>query len=243
MSVSSSHPTSGLHLASPRVRGQFVTAALLFGLLVPTVGVVMGAAATGLAAALILYGVLAAVAGWAFSRNYAFDAIGFCNLVTLFRLALVSSLAASFFAPQEAVFAVLSVAVTAFLLDGVDGWMARRSGLTSEFGARFDVEVDSVFALLLAGLAVHAGLHPLVILLGLPRYLFGAAQTLWPRLVRPLAPRFSRKVVCVVQIAVLIFLLMPWFDPSLRHGTALLCGGLVLWSFAVDIRAILRTAS
>ena len=36
-------------------------------------------------------------------------------------------------------------------LDGLDGWAARRQGLVSAFGARFDMEVDALLILALAG--------------------------------------------------------------------------------------------
>jgi multidrug efflux pump subunit AcrA (membrane-fusion protein) len=40
------------------------------------------------------------------------------------------------------------------MLDGVDGWLARRHEIASRFGARFDMEVD---ALLILALSVLAG--------------------------------------------------------------------------------------
>ena len=38
-------------------------------------------------------------------------------------------------------------AAAALILDGVDGWLARRSGMASDFGADFDLEVDTLFVL------------------------------------------------------------------------------------------------
>jgi phosphatidylglycerophosphate synthase len=35
-------------------------------------------------------------------------------------------------------------------LDGLDGWLARRFGLASAYGARFDMEVDGFLILVLA---------------------------------------------------------------------------------------------
>jgi len=196
----------------------------------------------GNALAVGAYAIAIYLAGQLFRRNYPHARLGPCNVVTIARLALVASLLAAFVAESVSVSALLSVAVLAFAMDGFDGWLARRDGLASDFGSRFDVEVDCGFALVLAALAVLSGLHPLVILLGLPRYLFGAAQHIAPVLVAPLPPRFSRKAICVAQIAVLITLLIPGIDPALKHSAAAICGALVVWSFAVDIRAILRNA-
>ena len=43
---------------------------------------------------------------------------------------------------------MLAIAVT--VLDGADGWLARRSGVSSAFGARFDGEVDAFLILALS---------------------------------------------------------------------------------------------
>ncbi|MFH7468205.1 CDP-alcohol phosphatidyltransferase family protein, partial [Pseudomonas syringae group genomosp. 7] len=77
---------------------------------------------------------------------------------------------------------------------GVDGWLARRSGLVSRFGARFDMEVDAALALilslhLLAGTAVGAE----ALVLGLARYAFVAAGLAWPWLSADLPPTDRRK--------------------------------------------------
>lgn len=195
---------------------------------------------TGTAFAFVFYAIAISLAGWAFRASYPHRPLGLCNIVTIGRLALTASLTGALFAENAAIPAVLTVACITFLLDGADGWLARRAQLTSDFGARFDVEVDSAFALILACLAMQGGLSPLVLLLGLPRYVFGAAQVFWPRLKGPLAERFSRKVVCVCQIAALIFLIVPTVDPSARHLVAIGAGALLVWSFAIDIRALLR---
>ena len=51
--------------------------------------------------------------------------------------------------PVAATAAAAGLAAT--VLDGLDGWLARRAGMASAFGARFDVEVD---ALLIQALAI-----------------------------------------------------------------------------------------
>ena len=50
-----------------------------------------------------------------------------------------------------------SAATLTALLDAVDGPLARRSGLTSAFGARFDMETDAAFTLVLCALVLQAG--------------------------------------------------------------------------------------
>jgi len=57
--------------------------------------------------------------------------------------------------------------------DGLDGWLARRGNLSSEFGAFFDKETDALFLLVLCALAAFRGRLPDVILgAGLLRYGF-----------------------------------------------------------------------
>ena len=45
--------------------------------------------------------------------------------------------------------AILALAGLVLLLDGVDGWLARRGGWCSRFGARFDMETDALLVLLI----------------------------------------------------------------------------------------------
>ena len=115
----------------------------------------------------------------------------------------------NFILDRQALWLLVLVATAALLSDGVDGWAARRSGMASDFGAHFDMEVDALFLLALS-LLVHAtgkvGLW--VIASGVLRYGFVLSGTLWPHLASPLLPRFRRKVICVVQMTVLVVALV-----------------------------------
>lgn len=196
---------------------------------------------TGMAA-MGFYTLAIGLAALALQKSFPHKVIGLCNLVTLLRLALISSLFGAAFAPEDVGWLVWFIAIIAFCLDGLDGWLARRSGLSSEFGARFDMEVDSAFALILAVLAMQNGFGIGILLLGLPRYVFGLGQWVLPFLNGPLPNRFSRKSACVLQIAALVGLIAPidlghWSYPIIAAPSALL-----LWSFAHDTRALWRAA-
>src|SRR5262249_57229581 len=94
--------------------------------------------------------------------------------------------------------------------DGVDGWLERRTGLESAFGARFDMEVDALLIFVLAAIAWRwekAGAW--VLLAGLLRYLFVAAGWILPWMRRPLAPTQRARVICVAQIVTLIVAIAP----------------------------------
>lgn len=131
---------------------------------------------------------------------------------------------------------LVGLAVLVLALDGIDGWLARRSGLSSRFGARFDMEVDALFLLILSLLAL--GLYkvgPWVVLIGALRYLFVAASIVLPWLRAPLPPSLRRKAVCVVQGVVLVVCLAPIVEPPLSSMLAGVALAALIWSFAVDI--------
>jgi phosphatidylglycerophosphate synthase len=131
---------------------------------------------------------------------------------------------------------VLAIAIVSLCLDGVDGYFARRQGLVSAFGARFDMEVDSVFALLLAVLSWQSGKAGVwVLALGGMRYLFLAAAVFFPWLMEPLPGRFSRKAICVIQIGILIALLAPVIDGPLSWTLAAIGTALLVYSFGRDV--------
>jgi phosphatidylglycerophosphate synthase len=169
-------------------------------------------------------------------RGYPHDSVGLCNVVTLFRLVLVCGLIAMLVTPAAGPWAVFAVATGALVLDGVDGWLARRGDHVSDFGAAFDMEVDAVLALVLALYAYSSGqAGAIILLLGVPRYLFWVAQFPVPWLSGPLPARFSRKLVCVVQIGVLIAVLVPGIGPPLSDVLAGGAAAALLWSFGRDI--------
>ncbi|MGK6315155.1 CDP-alcohol phosphatidyltransferase family protein [Neorhizobium sp. DT-125] len=128
------------------------------------------------------------------------------------------------------------VVAVALALDGIDGYLARRTGTVSRFGARFDMEVDALLILFLslaAFLLAKAGVW--VLLIGLMRYAYVALQFIVPSLQRELPPSMRRKAICVIQGVALCLMLFPVVMPPV--STALAVGALVslAYSFAVDV--------
>lgn len=190
---------------------------------------------------------LTAVAARAMRAGHPHARMGAANGVTLLRAAIACLLILPILLPgglagRDALAWGLTAAVAAGLaLDGVDGWLARRQGLSSPFGARFDMEVDAYLAALLAVLALVSGKAGLwVLALGFMRYGFVAAMPVWRWLDAPLPDRAGRKTACVIQIAALTALMAPPVVPPL----SLIVGGaatLVLAaSFAADIWLLWR---
>ena len=112
---------------------------------------------------------------------------GFANSITSFRLLLTTLILLGYQALSGYWLALIAVLV--LLLDAVDGWWARRHETSSEFGALFDIEVDTV---LVVGLSVvlfvrgQAGVW--ILIPPLLRY----AYVLLPVLVTPLRPAAAR---------------------------------------------------
>jgi phosphatidylglycerophosphate synthase len=132
--------------------------------------------------------------------------LGPADRVTLVRAFLAVAAAAlvadAFLAPLHRT-VMVTIGVVVLVLDGVDGWVARRTGTMSPFGARFDMEVDAFLILVLSvQVARSAGIWVLAI--GLARYAFVAAGWILPWLRESAPPRPWCKAVAVIQGVVLV---------------------------------------
>jgi len=120
------------------------------------------------AAALVSFSLLLLGARRAFTPGGSF---GWANLVTSLRLGLVLLLLTAFHGAPRPLGAL--VVITSFALDGLDGWLARRTGQASAFGAHYDMEVDALLVLAVALELRQAGGYGVWILIsGLWRYLY-----------------------------------------------------------------------
>ena len=126
-------------------------------------------------------------------------------------------------------------ALLALVLDGVDGWVARRTRMATAYGKQLDINFDTVLMGILAVLAWQDGkAGAWVLAIGLARYGFVAAGWVWPMLNAELPFSQRRRVICVVQIAVLLACILPVIQPPLSSLAAAAALGLLLFSFAVD---------
>jgi phosphatidylglycerophosphate synthase len=214
------------------------------------VGAMVLQAALGFGAAYVIVALVVALGGGAailryLPQKHPHPSFGPANAVTLARAVPTALVAALVVEPgTTAAAAFATVAGTAVVvLDGFDGRLARRHGVASEFGARFDMETDALLVLALAVLAWRwdrAGAW--VVLSGLARYLFVAAAVPAPWLRRPLPASRRRQAVCVVQIVVLLVVVAPLLPRGVTAPLAL-AGLLVLaYSFAVDVAWLARRA-
>ena len=223
-------------------RATVVFAWLVAGLLV-VVGVLGFALFGSPVLPVIVFCLISTVCLFGLLHSYPHDVLGTCNVVTLIRTALVALLTGAIFAPS-APWLVFGIAVIAFSSDGLDGWLARRSALTSVFGARFDMEADALLGAVLALiLSAHGTVGPSILVLGFSRYVFVAFGWVWPALQGELSESYRRKTICVVQIASLIALVCPLTPAVLLPWIAAGAAALLLFSFAVDAWTLVRRAA
>ncbi|WP_374969224.1 CDP-alcohol phosphatidyltransferase family protein [Terrabacter sp. BE26] len=131
------------------------------------------------------------------------------------------------------------LAAVALGLDAVDGRVARRTGTTSAFGARFDMECDAFLVLVLA-VHVSRGLGWWVLLIGAARYLLLLAQRAlpWLRGAMP-ARRWRRAVAAYVGVSLTVAASgsVPHEVAAAVVGSALVA---LLWSFGTEAGGLWR---
>lgn len=222
---------------------------------------IASAGRAGTTAALAAAGVYATVAVLVLQAVAAPDApsrFGSANVVTLLRsgiAALVMGLALEALATGSGLlaspgeigdlwaWAVPVGVVVALILDGIDGWLARRGRVASAFGARFDMEADALLVLGLALAVLASGrAGPWVLIAGALRYVFLLSAVIWPALAAPLPPSFRRKAICVAIGVALVVGLVPAV-PATTAGVLAGAGVLaVAYSFALDTVWLIRRA-
>lgn len=127
----------------------------------------------------------------------------------------------------------------ALVLDAVDGWVARRTGTVSAFGARFDLEVD---AFLIAVLSVHVAREVgwWVAVIGAARYMLLVAHQLVPWLRIELPPSRWRKAVAAYQ-GIALTAAAAHVLPAEGAAGLLLAGLLALAvSFGTEVQSLWR---
>jgi phosphatidylglycerophosphate synthase len=248
MSIGITSPSPSPTALLREARSVFTRSLALAAISVPVLGVAIGTvpALSGLA---LFAGLLFAVER-GLAAHHPHPRLGIANRITLVRAAIACLIAARAIepAPLDAVerWLLAAIAGAALMLDGADGWAARRQGLVSVFGARFDMEVDAFAILVLAITVVKAHAVPCwVLAIGGMRYLYLAAAHAFPLLRRPLPLRRiadrRRKTIAVAQSVGLTIALIP---ATMAGWAAAVCAAalaLLAYSFAADIVILLCT--
>jgi phosphatidylglycerophosphate synthase len=182
------------------------------------------------AAAVLIVGLVGA--------HHPFPRFGAANAVTLLRVALVACLTGLLGETPYSRIASLAVAIVIVVaaLDGLDGWLARRGGQNSAFGARFDMETDAALILILSILVwQHGKAGVWVIACGLMRYVFVAVGWVLPWMAGPLRSTTRGKTVAIGQFIGLGAALSPMVPVAVSNVVAAIALAVLASSFAVDI--------
>lgn len=240
-----SHP--GLEVPRTGFAGPVAAAAAVLCATIAGVEALSPAGPAFAATALLTFAPVAAIVLVAAPARHPHARFGAANLATLAR-AVLACLVAGLIATPEAVtggsmlawLAPVAAGVSV-LLDVIDGRLARRQGLASAFGARFDIEVDAWMTLVLAGVAVSQGaVPPWALAIGLVRYALLAAGLLAPALTRPLPPSTRRRIIGGAQPIALGIALLPAMPAEAGAAIAGMALAALTLSFALDIRWLLR---
>lgn len=177
------------------------------------------------------------------SPLHPFSRFGPANVTTTWRAALVALLIGLIGEPASVGVAttatVLAAMVTA--LDGVDGWLARRTRLSSAFGARFDVETDALFMMAMSILIwQHGRAGAWVLAGGVLRYAFVAAGWVLPWMAGPLRPTRRARVIAAAHMLGLTGGLAPIVPPAIATAVLATTLAALAYSFAVDIGRLWR---
>lgn len=132
---------------------------------------------------------------------------------------------------------LLALAVPALALDGVDGFVARRTGTSSAAGARLDMEMDAALLLVLSVVAVGS-LGWWVLAVGGMRYAFVLAARFRPALRGTLEFSQFRRVVAALQGVALVVGLAPAVPLAAGRAVVAVALTLLVVSFARDIRTL-----
>ncbi|MEV7095953.1 CDP-alcohol phosphatidyltransferase family protein [Amycolatopsis sp. NPDC051045] len=202
-------------------------------------GVVVGGLAPLAWATGVVYGLaLVLLTEWGLRRSGR-PAFGPADWITFARALLVGCAAALIADGGFPIAWLVGLVGLALLLDGLDGQVARRTGTASEFGARFDMEVDA-FLILLLCIQVSRALGLWVLAIGLMRYVFVAASWAMPWLTAPLYPSMARKTVAAVQGVVLVVAVSELLPAAVLFAFVAAALTSLVWSFGRDVRWLAR---
>ncbi|MEO6116151.1 MAG: CDP-alcohol phosphatidyltransferase family protein [Pseudolysinimonas sp.] len=178
-------------------------------------------------------------------RRRGAERFGPANAVTATRsmlIGVVTAVVVTSFTQPIAALLLTALVVPTLALDAVDGWVARRTGTGTAFGARFDMEADAFLLLVLSAYDVRM-VGGWILAIGLMRYVYVAVGWALPWMRATVPFRYWRKVVTAVCGFALVLMatgLLPWPVAVITGAVAL---GLLVESFGRDVIWLIRVNS
>ena len=131
---------------------------------------------------------------------------------------------------------IVILAVIAFILDGLDGFIARKYDHASKFGEIIDQESDNFLMLVLStSLFLNRDVGIYVFLIPLYRYIFIFFMRRYNWLKIELPPSQFRKFACAATILLMVIAQDIYFSPENTTFLAILSFFIITFSFAKDI--------
>ena len=139
------------------------------------------------------------------------------------------------FCQQLHPYLILALGILVLVLDGLDGYYARKYQTTSEFGDVFDKEADAFFVLAFGVIIVALNLASSWVLLpGLLRYGYVIVLAYVDKPPAPVGYSFRRRFVGMWMMGTL---LAPFVVPTWMYIPGLIAAiAMILYSFAIDLR-------
>ena len=157
--------------------------------------------------------------------------IGYANWITLFRLVIILFSISYWDKLSDLVlFGFFGVVI---ILDGVDGYIARKFNQISKQGEYLDMEIDAVFVFLLSYMHFsHEKLNAWILIPGGLRYLYGILLA-WikePPIVKP-----GKRFRSTVAVMFFISLLLPFVTNKLIYiPIVLITSSMIILSFSIS---------
>lgn len=151
------------------------------------------------------------------------------NILTIFRLLLLPPMVALFFIPIEwAAWACLGLYILGAITDFLDGWIARKFNMVSDFGTMMDPISDKIFVAVIMLMLVAAehveGMMVIPILLIITREftVSGIREFLGPKGVTMPVSKLAKWKTATQMLALGFLIVGPYSDGADMAGTLLL---------------------
>lgn len=162
--------------------------------------------------------------------------IGYPNWITLFRLSCIGIL--GIFLPLISPYQAFLAFALIILIDGLDGFVARRSKQITMVGSRLDGETDAFMVLLLTVYHINTGKIPeWIILPGMMRHIFGILSYFF-KTPKEYTPRRVRAMIAVTFFGTLLFAFI--LNDYWAEVTNAIAGTLILTSFGVSLLLMVK---